>query len=55
MHVAKATAVHMDHTLPLKQGPHFKCFCKHGMSVYGLFLQSMHLHTHQIYRNTEHS
>ena len=50
-----ATAVHMDYTLPLKQGTSFKCFCKHGMSVSGLFVQAMQLHTHQIYRNMEHS
>ena len=25
------------------------------MCVYGLFVQSMQLHTHQIYRNMEHS
>ena len=34
--------------------PHFKCFCKHGMRVCGLFVQSMQLHTHQIYRNMKH-
>ena len=34
--------------------PNFKCFCKHGMCVRGLFVQSMQLHTHQIYRNMKH-
>ena len=47
MYVAMATAVHMDITLPLKQGTSFQiCFCKHGMCVCGLFEQALQLHTH---------
>ena len=32
----------------------FSRFCKHGICVCGLFVQSMQLHTHQIYRNMKH-
>ena len=48
-----ATAVHMDYTLPLKQGTSFKFVCKHGMNICGLFVQSMQLHTHQLYKKRE--
>ena len=50
-----ATAMHMDYTLPLKQGTSFQMLCKHRMSVCGIFVQSMQLHTHQINRNMEHT
>ena len=55
MYVAMATAAHMDYILPLNRVPHFKCFCKQGMCVCGLFVQSMQLHTHEINGNMEHS
>ena len=55
MYVAMATAVHMDYTLPLKQGTSFQMLLLTRYVRCGLFVQSMQLHTHQIYRNMEHS
>ena len=45
MFVAMATAMHIWTTHFLET--HFKCFCKRGIWVCGLFVQSMRLHTHQ--------
>ena len=53
MYVAMATAVLMNYTLPFNQYLISNVFCKNGMCVCGLFVQSMQLHTHQN-RNTEH-
>ena len=52
-----ATAVHMDSILPSKkQGTSFQMLLKtRDARIYGLFVQSMQLHTHQIFRNMEHS
>ena len=47
MYIATTTYMHMDYTLPLKQGTSFQMLCKHGMCVCGLFVQSMQLHTHK--------
>ena len=55
MYVVMATAVHMDYTLPLKQGISFQMLCKQGIAYVGYLCSLMQLHTHQIYRNTEHS